>query len=446
VREAKKRFISLGITCLILGMFLSRDAFAIPSYARQTNLSCSVCHIIFPRLNSFGRLFKLNGYTMTGIRSIVSTGGNNPSLKLTSFMPMSAMVQVSQSSVRRALPEAKRAAIEFPQQLSFFIAGEITPNLGTFVQITYDDQSARFGWDNTDIRFALARNIGSKRAILGLTLNNGPTVQDVWNSTPAWGFPFAASGWARTPQAGTLIEGALNGQVARLGACIFYDNLAHAEFSAYASTPQGGPFPAGEDSVGEIRGVSPYWRLALQHAWGEGQYLSVGTYGLSSRLHPQGIEGPTDNFTDLALDAQFERTIGDGGVQLYATWISERRNLLASTLAGAAASPAGRLRTFKGNVSYQFRHTYVFTLAYSDVSGSGDALLYLPGPVYGFRTAGPASSSFILEATLYAWQNMMLTLQYRLYSRFNGAASDYDGFGRSASDNNTLYLLLWIAF
>jgi len=37
-------------------------------------------------------------------------------------------------------------------------------------------------------------------------------------------------------------------------------------------------------------------------------------------------------------------------------------------------------------------------------------------------------------------------LQYVVYFQFNGAHSNYDGFGRNASENNTLYLLSWFAF
>ena len=33
-----------------------------------------------------------------------------------------------------------------------------------------------------------------------------------------------------------------------------------------------------------------------------------------------------------------------------------------------------------------------------------------------------------------------------IYNEFNGAHSDYDGFGRDASDNNTLYFLAWLMF
>ena len=58
-----------GYVCnifVILIYFLSaKDTFAIPSFARQMNMPCSSCHTIFPELNSFGRAFKLNGYTLT---------------------------------------------------------------------------------------------------------------------------------------------------------------------------------------------------------------------------------------------------------------------------------------------------------------------------------------------------------------------------------------------
>jgi hypothetical protein len=44
------------------------------------------------------------------------------------------------------------------------------------------------------------------------------------------------------------------------------------------------------------------------------------------------------------------------------------------------------------------------------------------------------------------WANLRLALQYTGYTRFNGGSTNYDGFGRNASNNNTLYLLGWVAF
>jgi hypothetical protein len=44
------------------------------------------------------------------------------------------------------------------------------------------------------------------------------------------------------------------------------------------------------------------------------------------------------------------------------------------------------------------------------------------------------------------WQNLRLQAQYVAYSKFNGATTNYDGSGRNASDNNTLYLITWLLF
>ena len=37
-------------------------------------------------------------------------------------------------------------------------------------------------------------------------------------------------------------------------------------------------------------------------------------------------------------------------------------------------------------------------------------------------------------------------MSYVAYQKFNGAKTNYDGSGRNASDNNTLYVLVWLMF
>jgi len=443
--RAGKRAVAAALAAGFMGL-AAGAAWAIPSFARQTNLSCSACHNGFPKLNSFGRVFKLNAYTMTGIKAIESTGNNNPALKLTSFMPMSAMLQTSLTSIRTAEPGEKSFDVEFPQQLSFFLAGEITPYLGTLIQATYDDQSGRFGWDNADIRLATRTKVGKKDAIIGLTLNNNPTVQDVWNTAPAWSFPFVASGVAPALQTSAISAGPLAQQVAGLGAYAFYGGSLYGEISFYASTPQGGPHPADGTSTDTLAGVNPYWRLAYQFDLGGASYLELGTYGLAARLYPQGISGPTDRFTDLAFDLQFEKPLGPGGLSVYANYIRERQDLRASFLAGNVSQAANDVETFAANAAYILRNTYGLTVGVFALHGTIDPILYVPGSVTGSRRHLPNGSGLIVQASVYAWQNAMFALQYTLYTQFNGARVNYDGFGRNASDNNTLYAVFWIAF
>jgi hypothetical protein len=52
----------------------------------------------------------------------------------------------------------------------------------------------------------------------------------------------------------------------------------------------------------------------------------------------------------------------------------------------------------------------------------------------------------VLQATYLPWQNTQFTLQYIGYNKFNGSDNNYDGSGRDASDNNTLYLAGWFVW
>src|SRR5262249_48042260 len=62
------------------------------------------------------------------------------------------------------------------QQVSLFTGGRITDDLGAFIQGTYDGVARRFGWDNTDIRYANSVNIDGHNLLWGVSTNNNPTV------------------------------------------------------------------------------------------------------------------------------------------------------------------------------------------------------------------------------------------------------------------------------
>ena len=42
--------------------------------------------------------------------------------------------------------------------------------------------------------------------------------------------------------------------------------------------------------------------------------------------------------------------------------------------------------------------------------------------------------------------NLKLGAQFTMFTEFDGAVSNYDGTGRRARDNNTIYLFSWISF
>ena len=48
--------------------------------------------------------------------------------------------------------------------------------------------------------------------------------------------------------------------------------------------------------------------------------------------------------------------------------------------------------------------------------------------------------------SFWPWLNVKFGLQYVHYNRFNGSVANYDGSGRNAADNNTLFAFAWVAF
>src|SRR6202051_1172016 len=218
---------ALGIL-FVFGLYAS-PAQAVPSFARQTGMACAACHTVYPELTPFGREFKLNGYVTDNLKQIKGvTMERRETLSLNSLPPLSVMLQVSYTHTASALRDsavsgalAKDGEILFPQQASLFYAGKIADNLGAFMQLTYDGAADHFGFDNADVRFARYLSLegdvqqsdsqgaaaASKHSVLyGFTLNNNPTVQDPWNTTPAWGFPYSGSSVAPPPNASTKID------------------------------------------------------------------------------------------------------------------------------------------------------------------------------------------------------------------------------------------------
>lgn len=53
----------VGSLCPELPKDVVISAKAMPSFSRQTGFSCATCHTIPPRLNRYGWIFKMKGYT-----------------------------------------------------------------------------------------------------------------------------------------------------------------------------------------------------------------------------------------------------------------------------------------------------------------------------------------------------------------------------------------------
>jgi hypothetical protein len=476
MRHAKPLRWVTALTAFAIFTFTAPVALAVPSFARQTGMACEACHTVFPELTHFGRVFKANGYTLTNLKQVRGVSGKKDELlALSQTPPLSIMVQISDTQLKGALPDisnpaapglAQNGTAGFPQQVGLFYAGKIAPNFGAFLQITYANDSGTIGIDNTDLRFAEVTVLpDSSPLTYGLSLNNNPTVQDLWNTTPAFGFPYASSNANVSPLANTAINGTFAQDVAGLTGYVFWNESLYAEIGGYRSAKQGqtnvltgaaGPLDGTASNV--ISGLAPYWRVAYERNWQQ-HSIEAGLYGLNIKLFPGAgapLSGPTNRFDDVAEDLQYQYVTDENQFSFLATRIHEKMTLDASYAAAATANPTDTLTQWRGSATYYYRRKIGGTLSYFSTTGSTDAGLYpatvsvTPGGanagVVTSANGSPDTKGWTAELNYLPWLNVKVSAQYTWYNKFNGASSNYDGNGRSAADNNTLYLLLWFAY
>ena len=437
-----------------ISLIAINQAHAVPAFARQMNMECSGCHTRFPKLNAFGREFKLSGYTMSAGKQIQGVDSDqNETLSLNDLPQIAVMLQSGFTDVKKAVPDTQNDNIELPQQLSLFLAGRISPKVGSFIQMTYSQETDKFSMDNTEIRYADRGVLAGKPVTYGLTLNNNPTVEDLWNSTPAWGFPLSGPDSAPTPVAATLIDGGLGQDVAGLGGYMMWDQSWYATASLYRSAHLGSTAPhvnyktdgsidKDVSSQNTLSSLAPYVRLAWQHQLGD-NYLEIGTYGMWSKVIPLGVAGSYDKYNDIAADFQLERMINGGQLTVHGTLINETKNL-AGTLEvdpTSADNLTNKLHTARLDASYGLKK-WEFAGGLFSTTGTTDKTYYAEENT----TGKPDSAGWLCEVAYFPWQNVQLKAQYTGYSKFNGSSSNYDGTGRSASDNNTLFLQAWLVW
>jgi len=303
-----------------------------------------------------------------------------------------------------------------------------------------------------DIRFADKTTVGDDPVVYGLSVNNSPGVQDLWNTIPVWTFPFDGSGLAPTPAAGTLIEEGL-GQIA-VGGSVYamWNDTVYGEAGLYHTLSRGAIDALAGSSAGAPKsdGVAPYWRFAWQRD--TGQYnISLGTYGLYAALYPGGNKSRgSDTFTDIAVDVQYQFFGERDNVTARINFIQEFQDLNASVALGAADNTSNELRNLNTSVTYTYDQTIGLTAGATHIWGDRDATLY------GTPTGSPKSTALTIQGdclplnktpwSVYPWFNPRLTAQYVHYFRFDGGTGNVDGTGRNATDNDTLFLLLTLTF
>jgi hypothetical protein len=422
-------------------------ALALPSFAVQTGQPCAACHVgaFGPQLKPYGRDFKLHGY--------VASDGKDKEHGL----PFAMTTQMSFTKTNKPQPgladQGFRPNDNFAvDELSLYYAGRITPEIGAFIEVSYDGVGQQAGLGAVDIRHAREGQLFGQDVLWGLTANNGPTVTDPWNSTPTWGFPYNRSPLAPTPMASTLVDGGLEGRVAGGGAYMLWNDLLYLEADLYKGLNGSALKMVGQvpiDDGNRTTSFIPYGRIALIKDW-EKHHIEVGAYALSADVVPGGDQsfGVRTHATDLALDATYQfilhpSKVASDMISAHATFIHENSTMLASsTVQSTRGATLGHsLDTFRADIAYSWAATITPSIQYFRTTGSAD-------PIYWTTPTGsPNSDGMIYEIAYVPWGkpdspfpnvNLRLAVQYIDYIHFDGSALN-------ARDNNNFYFSLWTA-
>ena len=299
----------------------------------------------------------------------------------------------------------------------------------------------------------------AKISILGLSFNNNPTVQDPWNTLPAWSFPFTDTAVSPTPSAGELIDGPLAGTTIGLTGYGWLGHKLYLEGGGYSSPSRGLLDFAGVDPAdpGSLHGIAPYGRIAYQTDLAGGTF-EVGANILKAAIFPgrDRSSGFTDTYTDWGVDSSWLKTLGKtDSLTANLRFEHENGNLRAScalVLIGDGSDVGCAhysLNEWRAAVRYTWHDKVGFTVSPFGITGSRNFNLY-------DGNGRPDSDGVMGQLDYTLWPNghspfgpvanARFGVQYTIYGKFNGKRHNFDNAGSNAIDNNALRLFSWIAF
>ena len=443
----KKTFKVIASAALLFTSVI-QSAHALPSFARQTGEACVACHVsaFGPQLTPHGLQFKLGGYT--------DTDGKDGKIPL-SMMMVGGLTHTKKDATEDYAHFGNNNVLS-AQEISLFLAGGVNDHVGGFAQATWNDGDKHVNLDNMDLRIVNKTTHGDKDLVYGLSINNNPTIQDPFNTLPGWRFPYTSTEHGPEYNASPLIDGGLEHSVMGISAYSFFDNSIYAEVGGYQSLSPSMLKKLNVEGAGKLNGVAPYWRLALFQDYKK-QAFNVGIFGMNAKVQPDYLSsGPYDKYRDIGVDASYQFL----GTREHiwtanAAYIHEKTTFNATE--GDHDNKHTNLNRFDINTSYNYQNTYGLSAGIFGVNGKKDMTYYNTGDAdTGSVKGSPDTRGYILQADYTPWgkddswgspwANLKVGLQYTGYTKFNGSKNNYDGNGRDAKDNNTLFAFAWISF
>lgn len=113
----------------VLLIAATQQAEAVPAFARQTGMACVSCHAgAFPALNSFGRAFRAQGYTMRGAAPLVEGEGLSIPADLKASLVAKLRYTVDGET------DGGRGLTQWPEEAALLIGGRASEKVGFLLE------------------------------------------------------------------------------------------------------------------------------------------------------------------------------------------------------------------------------------------------------------------------------------------------------------------------
>ncbi|RMH60656.1 MAG: hypothetical protein D6678_05295 [Zetaproteobacteria bacterium] len=351
---------------------------AIPAFARQTGAACLSCHFMsFPTLASFGRSFKINGFTDVGEQALVEDEG----LSIPAQLNITAVVRPQFQSVKSTgAAVSKTAAITADQVL--LIGGRFGTNSGVFIE--YDGTFA-------NIQIMNSFDFGSFRGGVNIFNTGFGETAGLEVSSVHGQHAGLLNGKNLSAASNIASAGGNTGGVALWAA----NDWAVASFSLITD----GLFLDGATNNGHI--LAPSGRLFLQPevaGWdtGIGFGITSGKTGNSATATALGaLPGQKLAMKKFFVDAQAQGELGDTQIGVYADWASADASN-AAELNLFNPSTAGKLQGWSIRANIKPLHNIIIG------GGAGE-----------LKTVGASKTSqWQIGAEYEVYQNFVISLIY----------------------------------
>jgi hypothetical protein len=259
--------------------------------------------------------------------------------------------------------------------------------------------------------------------IVGASIHNSPGVQDVFNTTPAWAFPYIGSNVAPGPSASAILDGAFAQKATGATAYAQLDGTWYAELGTYRmqtlTLQKDFGIAEGDRDPGALR--SPlYARFVARKAF-DSSSVNVGMVLFNTGYQADRTQPDVTHIRDIGVDASYRWAIND------LTTATALASVIHESRSGAS------LTEYNVNASYYWDGSYGATLQRFGVNAPGLGSL-------GSRLQLDWTPLGKTVQTGLFQPNLRLGLQYTAYDRLDGET------GSAASDANNVFLFAWIAF